>query len=40
MTVVRERPLTPLGLRSLAPGEKDYKARYYGDLRARDAAYH
>ena len=24
-----------VGLRSLAPGEKDYKARYYGDLRAR-----
>src|SRR5678809_159977 len=40
MKVVRERLLTPVGLRSLAPGEKDYKARYYGDLRARDAAYH
>ena len=40
MNVVRERLLTPVGLRSLAPGEKDYKARYYGDLRARDAAYH
>src|SRR4051812_34303829 len=40
MKVVRERLLTPLGLRSLAPGEKDYKPRYYGDLRARDAAYH
>ena len=37
---VRERLLTPLGLRSLAPGEPDYKARYFGDLRARDAAYH
>jgi predicted glycogen debranching enzyme len=32
--------LTPYGLRSLAPGEPDYKPRYYGDLRARDAAYH
>jgi glycogen debranching enzyme len=32
--------LTPFGLRSLAPGEPDYKARYFGDLRARDAAYH
>ncbi len=32
--------LTPVGLRSLAPGEKEYKARYDGDLRARDAAYH
>jgi predicted glycogen debranching enzyme len=40
MNVVRERLLTPVGLRSLAPGEPDYKPRYYGDLRARDAAYH
>ncbi|HVJ27350.1 MAG TPA: amylo-alpha-1,6-glucosidase, partial [Vicinamibacterales bacterium] len=40
MTVVRERLLTPVGLRSLAPGHPDYKSRYYGDLRARDAAYH
>ena len=32
--------LTPVGLRSLAPGEPDYKPHYYGDLRARDAAYH
>jgi predicted glycogen debranching enzyme len=37
---VRERLLTPVGLRSLAPGEPDYKPRYFGDLRARDAAYH
>jgi glycogen debranching enzyme len=29
-----------VGLRSLAPGDPDFKARYYGDLRARDAAYH
>jgi glycogen debranching enzyme len=32
--------VTPLGLRSLAPEHPDYKARYDGDLRARDAAYH
>ena len=38
--VVQERLLTPVGLRSLAPGEPDYKPRYDGDLRARDAAYH
>jgi predicted glycogen debranching enzyme len=38
--VVRDRLLTPVGLRSLAPGHRDYKAQYYGDLRARDAAYH
>ena len=37
---VREKLLTPVGLRSLAPGEPDYKPRYFGDLRARDAAYH
>jgi predicted glycogen debranching enzyme len=38
--VVRERLLTPVGLRSLAPGHPEYKARYFGDLRDRDAAYH
>ena len=32
--------MTPFGLRSLAPGDPDYKAAYDGDLRARDAAYH
>jgi predicted glycogen debranching enzyme len=36
----KEKLLTPVGLRSLAPGHPDYKAKYYGDLRARDAAYH
>jgi predicted glycogen debranching enzyme len=35
-----EMLLTPMGLRSLAPGEPNYIARYDGDLRARDAAYH
>ena len=39
-TSCRERLLTPVGLRSLAPGHPDYKPHYYGDLRARDAAYH
>ena len=38
--VARERLLTPVGLRSLAPGEPNYRARYDGDLRSRDAAYH
>jgi predicted glycogen debranching enzyme len=38
--VVRTRLLTPVGLRSLAPGHPDYKPKYYGDLRTRDAAYH
>jgi predicted glycogen debranching enzyme len=40
LEVVRRRLLTPVGLRSLAPGHPDYKAKYFGDLRARDAAYH
>jgi predicted glycogen debranching enzyme len=37
---VRAELLTPVGLRSLSPNHPDYKARYFGDLRARDAAYH
>jgi predicted glycogen debranching enzyme len=40
LDVVAERLVTPVGLRSLAPGHPDYKPRYDGDLRARDAAYH
>src|SRR5262245_10147823 len=40
MQVVRDRLVTPVGLRSLAPGHPDYKAKYFGDLRSRDAAYH
>jgi len=40
LNVVRERLLTPVGLRSLGPDEPDYKPKYFGDLRARDAAYH
>ena len=40
LEVVERRLLTPVGLRSLAPGERDYKPQYDGDLRARDAAYH
>ena len=38
--VVREKLLTPFGLRSLTPDHPDYKPAYDGDLRARDAAYH
>jgi predicted glycogen debranching enzyme len=40
LNVVRDRLLTPVGLRSLAPRHADYKSKYYGDLRSRDAAYH
>lgn len=32
--------LTPVGLRSLSSKSSDYKSKYFGDLRARDAAYH
>jgi predicted glycogen debranching enzyme len=38
--VCKERLLTPVGLRSLSPDNKDFKAKYFGDLRSRDAAYH
>lgn len=31
---------TPFGLRTLSPKHPDYKEKYDGDLRARDAAYH
>ena len=34
------RLLTPLGLRTLAPGEPGYAPRYSGGPRERDAAYH
>jgi predicted glycogen debranching enzyme len=40
LDVVQKHLLTPYGLRSLKPGHPDYKPQYYGDLRARDAAYH
>jgi predicted glycogen debranching enzyme len=38
--VVVEKLLTPVGLRSLAPDHPEYEPQYFGDLRARDAAYH
>ena len=40
LQVVQERLLTPVGLRSLSPGNRQYKSKYFGDLRTRDAAYH
>ena len=40
LTQVKERLLTPLGLRTLSREHPDYKTKYFGDLRARDAAYH
>ena len=38
--VVAARLLTPYGLRTLDPDHQDFKTQYFGDLRARDAAYH
>ena len=40
LEVVRRELVTPVGLRSLAPGHADFKRTYDGDLHARDAAYH
>ncbi len=40
MQVVEDHLWTPMGLRSLAPGEKDYTPRYEGSLLQRDGAYH
>jgi len=40
MRTIRDSLLTPVGLRSLAPGDREFKPKYFGDLRARDAAYH
>ncbi len=40
LEIVKARLLTPLGLRTLSPDHPDYKPKYFGDLRARDAAYH
>jgi len=40
LDIVQRKLFTPVGLRSLSPDHPDYKPRYFGDLRARDAAYH
>ena len=37
---VEDRLATPLGLRSLAPGEPGYAPRYEGGVLERDRAYH
>ena len=40
LDAVERRLLAPIGLRSLAPGEPGYAARYTGGPSERDAAYH
>jgi predicted glycogen debranching enzyme len=38
--VAEKKLVTPVGLRSLAPDDPNYKPIYSGDLRSRDGAYH
>ena len=40
LDAVERELLTPVGLRSLSPKHPDFKAKYFGNLRSRDAAYH
>lgn len=40
LQVVEQRLWTPMGLRSLAPGEAGYVSQYHGGVRERDGAYH
>jgi predicted glycogen debranching enzyme len=40
VNVVRNELLTPVGLRTLAPGSTGYRSRFEGDMAARDSAYH
>ena len=37
---IKDRLLTPVGLRTLSRDHSDYKADYHGDLHTRDAVYH
>ena len=37
---VERELLTPWGLRTLNPGDKNYHGRYFGGVRERDSAYH
>ena len=38
--IVKEHLLTPYGLRSLSPKDRDYIGRYCGNVYERDRAYH
>ena len=40
VSAVQEHLLTPYGLRSLAPGDPQYRGHYTGDGASRDGAYH
>jgi predicted glycogen debranching enzyme len=40
VAVVREKLLTPMGLRTLSPDDRRYRGRYGGSWESRDRAYH
>ncbi|HTL31378.1 MAG TPA: amylo-alpha-1,6-glucosidase, partial [Tepidisphaeraceae bacterium] len=40
LRVIEQLLLTPVGLRTLAPDDADYRGKYAGDVIARDQAYH
>lgn len=40
VNVVRRELMTPMGLRTLAPGDAAYRGRFEGDMTSRDSAYH
>jgi len=40
LETVRSKLLTPVGLRTLAPGDPNYQGKYGGDIISRDRAYH
>jgi predicted glycogen debranching enzyme len=40
LDTVASELLTPFGLRTLSPRDPNYRPKYFGDLRSRDAAYH
>ena len=40
LKAVEQKLLTPVGLRSLAPGAPGYRPRYEGNVHSRDGAYH
>src|SRR5262249_55085585 len=40
VAIVEKELVTPLGLRTLAPGDSHYQGRYRGDAGTRDRAYH
>lgn len=40
LDVVERELLTPYGLRTLSPRDRNYRGRFEGDMRSRDSAYH